>query len=135
MANNILVRAEDKETGVNHTLPYKAYLDVKSRYNLIGQVDESGELIPGDPNLQPQHRRPLPVKSEVADVDKGHKYTKISELPPFIGAAETIEIVTHNSQPSPTEPSEIVPLHSETQTTQEPQKVRNKPGPKPKIKD
>lgn len=65
---------KDKETGNESKMTYKAYQDTQSRFNLIGQVDENGNLIDGDPNLNPQHRRAPSVKSAaVADVGKVEK--------------------------------------------------------------
>lgn len=71
MANNIEVLVRDKETGNESKIPYKAYQDVSSRFILLGQVDENGNLVDGDPNLNPQHRRAPSVKSAaVANVGK-----------------------------------------------------------------
>lgn len=47
--------------GTTRILTYKAflYLNVNPenpRYELIGEVDEKGELVPGNPNLNAQHR-------------------------------------------------------------------------------
>lgn len=58
MAQNIFVKARNKETGTETVITYKAYLDIQSLLDLVGQSDEHGILIPGDPNLQPAHRRP-----------------------------------------------------------------------------
>jgi len=157
MANAIQVLVEDKETHNQSTLTYKAYLDVQSRFILIGQVDDNGQLIPGDPNLQPQHRK-APVKSEVAAVDKGHKFDSPILTKVLNQSAKEIEGIfndrIHNEiQSSPividsppinytlTEVGTVIedqPIgieRSEELNTQQPVKVRNKPGPKPKIKE
>lgn len=51
------VKVIDKVSREESTITYKAFLDVSYRFELLGQVDQNGNLISGDPNLQAQHRR------------------------------------------------------------------------------
>lgn len=46
-------------------MPYKSYLYIKDdiddvtkgkKFELVGEVDAKGDLVPGSPNLQPQHQ-------------------------------------------------------------------------------
>lgn len=66
MAQNISVKVRNKESGDESTITYKAFQDVQSYFELLGQIDNDGNLIPGDPNLLPQHqRRSANVTAEV----------------------------------------------------------------------
>jgi len=78
----VLVRS--KQNGLERTLTYKSYLDLISQFDLIGQVDESGNLIPGDPNLHPQHRKKQ-VNVAVHAAGEGDKIT----LPELQNVSET----------------------------------------------
>lgn len=62
----INVRVKDKETGNEREITYYAFRDLQYRYELIGQIDEKGNLIEGNPNLLPQHKPQVQIKS-VAD--------------------------------------------------------------------
>lgn len=53
----IEVKARNKTTGQEQILTYSAYKDVAYLFDLIGQIDSKGNLIDGDPNLLPQHKR------------------------------------------------------------------------------
>lgn len=52
MAVEVLVK--HKQTGDTRTISYQSYKDTKYLFDLIGEVDEKGGLIPGSPNLQPR---------------------------------------------------------------------------------
>lgn len=51
------VLVKSKETGNQRVMTYKSFLDVSEMFELIGQSDSEGNLIPGDPNLNPRHQR------------------------------------------------------------------------------
>lgn len=53
----ILVKVRNKEHQTESVIPYKAFIDTQSYYELVGQVDENGNTVDGDPNLYPQHQR------------------------------------------------------------------------------
>lgn len=74
----IEVRVKDKETGIERDITYKSYKDLISRYELIGQIDESGNLIEGSPNLLPQHQTPM-VKKDAGHADDGAVTVTITE--------------------------------------------------------
>ena len=66
---NVLVR--DKETLKESIITYKSFKDTSHRFNLIGQVDDSGKLMDSDPNLSPQHQRRIPEKKAADVADAG----------------------------------------------------------------
>jgi len=106
----IEVLVKDRKTGIERTITYKSFLDLQSMYELIGQIDENGNLIEGDPNLQPQHRRK--VKSVDAHAEG--------------------EGVTHRKPVSEIFPNEEK-VPSVEKSAQDSQVIeRKKPGPKPK---
>jgi hypothetical protein len=63
------VLVKHKQTGEQRTMTYKSFLDLQSSFNLIGQSDSEGNLIPGDPNLNPRHQRAM--ANDVAAADSG----------------------------------------------------------------
>ena len=90
MANHqVLVKVKPKGTEDERIITYKAYLDTSSSFDLIGQSNEEGELIPGDPNLEPRHRKPVsaaaPVVEPVQDVPK---IVDSVEFPPALESKE-----------------------------------------------
>jgi hypothetical protein len=111
----IEVLVKDKSTGDQRTFTYKSFLDLQDRFELIGQCDEHGNLIQGDPNLNPRHQKVAVNDVAVHAVEPGmtmeEKLAKREELmkkyaPPI---QETVD----------TPPIEV-------------EKQRKKPGPKPK---
>lgn len=108
----IEVRVRDKETGIERDITYKSYKDLISRYELIGQIDEAGNLIDGSPNLLPQHQTQT-AKKDVAHADDGAVTVTISDAT----ITEEPEIVNSLNI---TVPHETVKEHK-------------KRGPKPKI--
>lgn len=78
----IEVLVKDKTNGLERTITYKSFLDLQSHYELIGQIDDAGKLIEGDPNLQPRHQRQK--RSDVHAVGSGVRQTQpLSELIPI----------------------------------------------------
>jgi hypothetical protein len=120
--NQIEVLVKDKTTGDQRTLTYKSFLDLQDRFELIGQCDENGSLIAGDPNLNPRHQKVQVNDAVVPAADTGRvemtmeeKQAKKAELmKKFAPKAEEVEKV---EQPNEEQPE---------------QKQRKKPGPKPK---
>lgn len=65
-----VLRLADETT---QDMPYKSFLYIKDdiddvthqrKFELIGEIDSAGNLVPGSPNLDPQHRKAVPqVKS------------------------------------------------------------------------
>jgi hypothetical protein len=115
----ILVKVQDKETQFTSIITYKAFHDVKYRFDLIGEVDSAGNLIPGSPNLQPQDRGAAPSVSVIAD-----------SKPPIVTTNEPGPI-----QMEPEDGDDNIQAESAGDTESAPVKVRQKPGPKPKIKE
>jgi hypothetical protein len=142
---------KDKETHQESTITYKAFRDTSYRFDLIGQVDDQGNLMQSDPNLLAQHQRKVPA-SAPAVVDAGNKTTgqqaiddireavisavnaKIPEFStpilsgqPFHVEQSVIEEPFPDCLPAlPTEPTPV---------PEQPIKERKKPGPKPKNKE
>ena len=75
------VLVKSKESGEERVLTYKSFLDLQDKFDLIGQSDSEGNLIAGDPNLNPRHQRTQAIESvvvhaaEVGDQD----FTKVQE--------------------------------------------------------
>lgn len=118
----IEVLVKDKSTQEQRTMTYKSYLDLQDRFELIGQCDQQGNLIPGDPNLNPRHQK-VPVNDvAVHAVDNGmsmeEKLAKRDEL-------------LKKYQPQAPEANEEK-VETQEPPTEEPKK-RGKPGPKPKV--
>jgi len=65
------VLVKSKESGDNRVITYKSYLDVSDKFELIGQSDSEGNLIPGDPNLNPRHQRTQASASVVVHAAEG----------------------------------------------------------------
>lgn len=74
-------------------MPYKSYLYIKDdiddvthqkKFELIGEVDSAGNLVPGSPNLQPQHQTQVPqVQKAVEPADNvGETTAKPAEQTP-----------------------------------------------------
>jgi hypothetical protein len=120
----IEVLVKDKITGEQRTFTYKSFLDLQDRFDLIGQVDDQGNLIPGDPNLNPRHQKVAVNDVAVHAVDSGmsmeEKLKKRDELLqkytlPKEEVAKTEPVKVEDTPPPPAE-----------------EKQRRKPGPKPK---
>lgn len=122
----------------NRILTYKAFLYLNAnpdnlRYELIGQCDDDGNLIPGNPNLSAQHRQEAlrsaePVANKIvagpsvrelelmAEIER----LKKQQIPPDIkvtedGIPENVSLVSGEQADS------FAPIVE-----------RKKPGPKPK---
>jgi hypothetical protein len=59
--------------GTERVLTYKSFLYLNAnpenpRYELIGEVDEKGNLVPGNPNLSAQHRQQAQHQESAAPV-------------------------------------------------------------------
>jgi hypothetical protein len=71
------VLVKNKETGEPRTMSYKSYVDTQYMWDLIGQCDHNGNLIPGDPNLEARHRKVTAAK----DADRaGDVKTEVEHL-------------------------------------------------------
>lgn len=121
--SQIEVLVKDKSTGDQRTFTYKSFLDLQDRFELIGQVDENGNLIPGDPNLNPRHQKVAANDVAVHAVDTGmsmeEKLRKKEEL--IKKFSPKVEEVPKVEQPK-----------EEPKVEAEEPKQRKKPGPKPK---
>lgn len=82
-----LIRLADETT---QDMPYKSYLYIKDdiddvthqkKFELVGEVDASGNLVPGNPNLQPQHQTALPQKAVEPVVNAGEIEKPSAEAP------------------------------------------------------
>jgi hypothetical protein len=85
-----LVRVRRLADDTEQDMSYKAFtyiedtiddITLQKKFELIGEVDAKGNLIPGSPNLQPQHRSELPpqqvaVKQNAAPVASVAEGTK-----------------------------------------------------------
>lgn len=69
-----LVRVRRLADGTEQDMSYKGFtyiedtiddITLQKKFELIGEVDAKGKLIPGSPNLQPQHRSGQPPQVEV----------------------------------------------------------------------
>lgn len=121
--SQIEVLVKDKSTGEPRTFTYKSFLDLQDRFELIGQVDENGNLIPGDPNLNPRHQKVAANDVAVHAVDTGmsmeEKLRKKEELiKKFSPQVEEVPKVEQPKEEPKVEAAEP--------------KQRKKPGPKPK---
>lgn len=67
----IEVLVKSKESGEKRILTYKSFLDLQEKFDLIGQSDSEGNLIPGDPNLNPRHQRTQASASVVVHAAEG----------------------------------------------------------------
>lgn len=67
----IEVLVKSKESGEKRILTYKSFLDLQEKFDLIGQSDSEGNLIPGDPNLNPRHQRIQASASVVVHAAEG----------------------------------------------------------------
>lgn len=120
MAKNVDVLVEDISTdeygrptelnGTRRTLSYKSFLYLNTnpedqRYKLIGEVDSNGKLVPGSPNLNPQHRTQLPA-------------APVRNVEPVADAGQPV----NDNGPAPQEVSSVSP----------PVVEKKKPGPKRK---
>jgi hypothetical protein len=159
LTGSIQVLVRDKETQQTAILTYKAFRDTAYRFDLIGQVDDNGNLMESDPNLSPQHQRKVPVKSPAA-ADAGETIASRS----INALNEAVEFSNRFGAPANSEPAPIIEaatnansdslassdgtstsnldvFHVEqspeavSDRVQEPIKERKKPGPKPKNKD
>ena len=70
MAQNVQVLVKSKDSKSESIITYRAFLELQASLDLVGQVDEDGNLIPGDPNLQPRHRKGASVNVTVSDEGK-----------------------------------------------------------------
>lgn len=92
----IEVLVKNRQTGIERTITYKSFLDLQSTYELIGQIDENGKLVPGSPNLQPQHRKQQPknvAAHAVGEGDDSH-----DETPVYKSETEVVSKEEQNSE-------------------------------------
>jgi len=140
MAQNVQVLVKSKDSNSESTITYRAYLELQGSVDLVGQVDDDGNLIPGDPNLQPRHRKgasenaivsnPIIPLAPAADAaPQQHGTTSIQEF--HMEHAEQSGIAESNQQETD-EPEVELEIQS---APGEPVKERKKPGPKPKNKE
>jgi len=108
-----------KESGEQRTMTYKSYLDLADRFTLVGQSDSEGNLIPGDPNLNPRHQ-----KVQASDVVVPVVSTGMTMEEKIARKKELEERYTVKVEPVIQAPT-IEEIHPEV-------KEKKKPGPKPK---
>jgi ribosome-associated toxin RatA of RatAB toxin-antitoxin module len=75
---SLSVRVKHKETTEESIITYKAYVDTSQYYELIGQVDDYGNIVPGNPNLEARHQRV--AKMVVRDVVHADDEAQESEV-------------------------------------------------------
>lgn len=81
--------------GETLTLSYKSFLMLtdggndQSRFQLVGEIDKDGELVPGNPNLGAQHRTQVPVAAKSVE-----RVAEVGQQP-----TSTPEQVTEVQQP------------------------------------
>ena len=63
----VKVLVKHKEFEEQQIITYHAYKDTQYAYDLIGEVNDKGELVPGDPNLEPRHRKAANVADRVVN--------------------------------------------------------------------
>lgn len=56
-------KSESELNGTERVMTYKAFQYTKQIFELIGQCDEDGNLIPGNPNLSPEYRTTNPANA------------------------------------------------------------------------
>lgn len=106
----IEVKVRNKETGNEQVLTYSAYKDVQYLFDLIGQIDEKGNLTEGDPNLLPQHKR-RSANVIVADAGQQKPTFDSSIIPPALREqfeAKKAEMEAKKQPQEPEKPSESV---------------------------
>lgn len=74
--------------GTERILTYKAFLLKNDAYELIGQSDEDGNLIPGNPNLGPQHRPAQNLQNVGPVVNTGEMQAEIERLKAELSKAQ-----------------------------------------------
>lgn len=108
------VLVKHKQTGEERTMTYHSFKDLTSSFDLIGQCDSAGNLIPGDPNLDPRHQKVQARDVAVHAVDSGM-------------SLEDKQMAKDELMKKFIKPIEVKPvIESEG---------RSKPGPKPKAKE
>jgi hypothetical protein len=141
--HQIFVLVRD-QSGDQRTMTYKSYLDLQDRFTLIGQSDEEGNQIPGDPNLSPRHQKVAVNDVAVHAVDTGmnsmsmeEKQRRKEELMQKF-APSSVEPDATNLQPvSPDyalSENALQALEERSQSMVQEPKAKKKPGPKPKEK-
>jgi hypothetical protein len=96
----IEVLVKSKETGDTRVLTYKTFLDVEQDFELIGQSDSEGNLIPGSPNLNPRHQRTQASESVVVHAaDPGDQITDVSPTRRHEVEPETIQAINEIDAP------------------------------------
>jgi len=120
----IEVLVKDKSTQDQRTMTYKSFLDLQDRFELIGQCDENGNLIPGDPNLNPRHQKVTVNDVAVHAVDNGLTMEQKTAM--------RDELLKKYQRPEPVieSPSEVEEKPAEVPSGEP--KQRKKPGRKPK---
>lgn len=88
------VLVKSKESGDERVLTYKSFLDLQDKFDLIGQSDSEGNLIAGDPNLNPRHQRTQASESVVVHAaDPGvQDFTKVQEQWNEVGKTTDIKV-------------------------------------------
>jgi hypothetical protein len=139
VANQIEVKVRLKGQSDERTITYKAYQDTQSLFDLVGQVDGNGNLIEGDPNLNPQHQRKS-VNVIAAKVGEPVRPKfDASNIPESLRAVyeEKVKIINPRQDGQPTSSddfgqAEKAPIQEETK--EQPSPVGNTPEPKQKRK-
>lgn len=76
MPKPFAVRVRRLADETEQDMPYKSFLYIKDdiddvthqkKFELVGEIDSQGNLVPGNPNLQPQHQTPLPQAHQSAE--------------------------------------------------------------------
>lgn len=120
--NQVFVLVKEKSSGDPRTLTYKSFLDLQDRFELIGQSEEDGTLIPGDPNLNPRHRKVTGQDVVVHVVDTGI----VTGMTMEEKLAKKEELIKQFARPEPT-------IQEVKEEPKEEVKPKKKSGPKPKV--
>src|SRR6478736_5169746 len=105
----IEVLVKSKESGEKRILTYKSFLDLQEKFDLIGQSDSEGNLIPGDPNLNPRHQRTQASASVVVHAAEGgdQDFTNIQKQWDAASKTTDIHITEVVKQEAPVTPEII----------------------------
>lgn len=113
------VKVYDNKTKNERTMPEKAYLLLKNRMTFISYQDEDGNEVEGTP-------QGLVVQKKSVKEDAPPAESKIVVRTPQDIAAKKAELEALNQ-------AAIQKAAEKEQPKEQPVKVRQKPGPKPKI--
>lgn len=126
--NQIEVLVKEKSTDERRTMTYKSWLDLQDRFELLGQCDNEGNLIPGDPNLSPRHQKTTVQDVAVHADDTGFKVSQMT-----MEEKQKLKDEMLARYAPKVEPAAVIPKQENIPEPEKPvEKVHKKRGPKPK---